>query len=392
MFYLEDLLERTFPERQLDQCSVINGVIHCFTIMEANHGPCLHLVMSTLLYIANKAICLSRNYFHLLRDSFIFLDNIVYHGKKTFQKKTSEEQAEPPSRKLRRSTLNKIFWWFACLGSSEQDGTSTDVSQNASTIDSYTSSGGSISVSDSEMIYAHHPSDVAISIDDPCTGFHLSSQDTKSSDELHVFSVCERMGLSNVPYIPPGDLEEVDDEWGMPIFLGGGGNGAVQLLRIKSTEVLCAVKTQYKHLNEETASQNFAREVTVLKALQGLECIPTFFGVTLPPDDGPFPAIVQEFVTNGQSYTATSLYDATDKRLITKDNSLQVAMDICLALRDMHARYWLHCDIKSDNILLQTSSVADNTEDKWDDVDSVASWEPTQDIYPTESIPNFKID
>ncbi|XP_071832284.1 extracellular signal-regulated kinase 2-like [Apostichopus japonicus] len=221
------------------------------------------------------------------------------------------------------------------------------------------------------------------------------------------------MGLSNVPYIPPGDLEEVEDEWGMPIILGGGGNGAVQLMRIKPTQVLCAVKTQYKHLNEETAGQfmprkavcgfhicmvlfsslfqNFAREVRVLKALEGLECIPTFFGVTLPPDDGPFPAIVQEFVTNGQSYTATSLYDATDKRLITKDNSLQVAMDICLALRDMHARYWLHCDIKSDNILLQPSSVADDTEDLWDDVDSVASWEPTQDIYPTESNPNFKI-
>ncbi|PIK48385.1 hypothetical protein BSL78_14745 [Apostichopus japonicus] len=278
--------------------------------MEANHGPCLHLVMSTLLYIANKAICLSRNYFHLLRDSFIFLDNIVYHGKKTFQKKTSEEQAEPPTR--------KIFWWFACLRSSEQDVTSTDVSQNASTINTYTSSGGSCSVSDSEMIKADHPSDVTISIDDPCTGSYLSSQDTKSSDELHVSSVCEKMGLSNVPYIPPRDLEEVEDEWGMPIFLGGGGNGAVQLMRSKSTQVLCAVKTQYKHLNEETAGQNFASEVKVLKALQGLECIPTFFGVTLPQDDGPFPAIVQEFVRNGQSYTATSLYDATEKCLIKK--------------------------------------------------------------------------
>ncbi|PIK48386.1 hypothetical protein BSL78_14746 [Apostichopus japonicus] len=367
--------------------------------MEANHGPCLHLVMSTLLYIANKAICLSRNYFHLLRDSFIFLDNIVYHGKKTFQKKTSEEQAEPPTR--------KIFWWFACLRSSDQDGTSTDVSQNASTIDTYTSSGGSCSVSDSEIIHADHPSDVTISIDDSCTGSQLSSQDTKSSDELHVSSVCERMGLSNVPYIPPGDLKRLM-MMGYAHLSRRSGNGAVQLMRIKPTQVLCAVKTQYKHLNEETAGQHFLAFIFVwydfplffrtfqarseiLKALQGLECIPTFFGVTLPQDDGPFPAIVQEFVRNGQSYTATSLYDATEKCLITKDNYLQVAIDICLALRDMHSRYWLHCDIKSDNIMLQTSSVADDTENLWDDVDSVASWEPTQDIYPTESNPNFKI-
>ncbi|XP_071811931.1 uncharacterized protein [Apostichopus japonicus] len=106
MFYLQDLLDWTFLGAPMDQyyviikCSQLCTVVtHCFTIMEANHGPCLHLVMSTLLYIANKAICLSKNYFHLLRDSFIFLDNIVYHGKKTFQKKTSEEQAEPPTRK-----------------------------------------------------------------------------------------------------------------------------------------------------------------------------------------------------------------------------------------------------------------------------------------------------
>ncbi|PIK54859.1 hypothetical protein BSL78_08236 [Apostichopus japonicus] len=297
MFYLEDVLEWTFLGAPMDQhyviikCSELHtGVTHCFTTMESNHGPCLHLVMSTLLFIANKAICLSRNYLHLLRDSFIFLDNTVYHGKKTIQKKTSEEQAEPPTR--------KIFWWFACLRSSEQAVASTDVYQNASTIDTYTSSGGSCSVSDSEMIHVHadHPSDVTISVDDPCTGSQLSSQDTKSSDELHVSSVCERMGLSNVPYIPPGDLEEVEDEWGMPIFLGGGGNGAVQLMRSKSTQLLCYIFISF---------QNFAREVRVLKALQGLECIPTFFGVTLPPDDGPFPAIVQEFVTNGQSYTAT---------------------------------------------------------------------------------------
>ncbi|XP_071811730.1 aurora kinase-like [Apostichopus japonicus] len=310
-------------------------------------------------------------------------------GRKLFRRRQVKNKQN--RQRGRRSTLNKIFWWFACLRSSEQDGTSTDVSQDASTIDSYTSSGGSCSVSDSEIIKADHPSDVTISIDDPCTGSYLSSQDTKSSDELYVSSVCERMGLSNVPYIPPGDLEEVEDEWGMPIFLGGGGNGAVQLMRIKSTQVLCAVKTQYKHLNEETAGQNFASEVRVLKALQGLQCIPTFFGVTLPQDDGPFPAIVQEFVRNGQSYTATSLYDATEKCLITKDNYLQVAIDICLALRDMHSRYWLHCDIKSDNIMLQTSSVAHDTVNLWDDVDSVASWEPTQDIYPTESNPNFKI-
>ncbi|XP_071821527.1 uncharacterized protein [Apostichopus japonicus] len=184
------------------------------------------------------------------------------------------------------------------------------------------------------------------------------------------------MGVFNVPFIPRGYLGEVDDEWGMPIILGGGGgNGAVQLMRIKSTQLLCAVKTQYIHLNEETAGKNFAREIRILKGLLGLECIPTFFGITLPPDDGPFPAIVQEFVRNGQPYTATSLYDATDKRLITKNNSLQMAMDKCLALRDMHARYWLHCERKSDNILLQTSSVADDTEDLWNDVHSIASWE-----------------
>ncbi|XP_071822492.1 uncharacterized protein [Apostichopus japonicus] len=179
-------------------------------------------------------------------------------GRKLFRRRQVKNKQN--RQRVRRSTLHKIFWWFACLRSSEQDVTSTDVSQNASTTDSYTSSGGSCSVSDSEIIHADHPSDVTISIDDPCTGSQLSSQDTTSSDELRVSSVCERMGLSNVPYIPPGDLEEVEDEWGMPIFLGGGGNGAVQLMRIKSTQVLCAVKTQYKHLNEKTAGQNFARD------------------------------------------------------------------------------------------------------------------------------------
>lgn len=85
-------------------------------------------------------------------------------------------------------------------------------------------------------------------------GLLFSSQDAKSSDALHASSVFKRMGRSNVPsslrefWKKKG--EDVDVGW--PISLLGGFIGTVQLTRIKSAPVLCAVKPNCKHLNEET--------------------------------------------------------------------------------------------------------------------------------------------
>ncbi|PIK51482.1 hypothetical protein BSL78_11621 [Apostichopus japonicus] len=164
---------------------------------------------------------------------------------------------------------------------------------------------------------------------------------------------CERLGFRGVFVISPDDLEEVEDECGVPVFLGGGANGGVSLMRIKLTRTLVAVKSQYKNLDITEATENFVHELKVLLALQGLEQFPKIYGLTPPQDGGPLPAIVQEFIGDRQSYHTTSLLAAINSRRISRYQSVQVALDIAKALRDMHGRRLLHCDLKNDNILLQ---------------------------------------
>lgn len=74
---------------------------------------------------------------------------------------------------------------------------------------------------------------------------------------------CERLGFRGVFVISPNDLEEVEDECGVPVFLGGGANGGVSLMRIKLTRTLVAVKSQYKNLDITEATEVGSTEGTL---------------------------------------------------------------------------------------------------------------------------------
>ncbi|KAJ8028583.1 hypothetical protein HOLleu_30868 [Holothuria leucospilota] len=111
----------------------------------------------------------------------------------------------------------------------------------------------------------------------------------------------------------------------MPIFLGAGNYGAVQLKRIKTTRRLCAVKSQHRHLNEQDAMKNFFREVRVLKSLEGIENVPVFYGLTGTMDGGAIPAIVQEYIGDDGSLHVTSLYDVIEKSSNRTVSSISIA-------------------------------------------------------------------
>ncbi|KAJ8047226.1 Calcium-dependent protein kinase 27 [Holothuria leucospilota] len=258
---------------------------------------------------------------------------------------------------VRRFLLNKLFWWFACLRPSEEDVSTDNVKEEAS------------------------PAPIGISGDQTKENHQVSFpilSDLIDPSVQHLSSICSMLGLSDVPIILPEDLEDVEDSFGMPVFLGAGNYGTVQLMRSKSTRRLCAVKSQHSHINQ----QNFLREVRVLKALEGIENVPVFYGVTVAMDGGAIPAIVQEYIGNDNSLHATSLYDAIEKRSISEEQSLQLALQISRTVQDMHNRGWLHCDLKGDNILLQFEETSD--ENQWDVSDIDTPWEQCDEFAFTE--------
>ncbi|KAJ8028581.1 hypothetical protein HOLleu_30863 [Holothuria leucospilota] len=110
-----------------------------------------------------------------------------------------------------RFVLNILFWWFACcFRPSEEDVDTKRVTKEDSS-----------------------PS---------LTGTGIDGDQVKENHKLGIV----------VPIFLPEYLEDVEDSFGMPVFLGAGNYGAVQLMRIKTTR-RCAVKSQHTHFNEQGA-------------------------------------------------------------------------------------------------------------------------------------------
>lgn len=154
---------------------------------------------------------------------------------------------------------------------------------------------------------------------------------------------------ANCPVISPSDLEIVtkDDE---PVVLGQGNCGRVDLMRIKETGDLVAVKTVLPE-NQVEPEKWILREVRAMKAVTGHEAFAQLFGVV---DYNPLTTVVIQFVgdfTTLAPITVQSALEDGDPPLADGD-WIMVCRDMATGLDALHKKGFLHCDMKMDNVLL----------------------------------------
>ena len=131
-------------------------------------------------------------------------------------------------------------------------------------------------------------------------------------------------------------------------FLAQGGNGDLWLGEREDTGESVAVK-YLRERSSAYARRAFVREVKVLRA--GAKGVVRLIHADLK---GPHPYYVMPYFPGGS--VAAHAGRLSGRQLVT------VALDVTTALRDLHARWIVHGDVKPDNILVCTDghlSVAD---------------------------------
>ncbi|PIK45594.1 hypothetical protein BSL78_17529 [Apostichopus japonicus] len=171
---------------------------------------------------------------------------------------------------------------------------------------------------------------------------------------------------------------------GLPITLGEGDEGYVQLMRDNQTNQLVAVKTWHKEPHTDVSMMNdvFNYELAAMKKFNGVKYFPKLIGIVPNADSAVSFSLVQEFIGDIRSKRTLSLLDAINDNELMYQEIVSAALDVSEALAEMHRNGWVHCDVKTDNVILKTDSVLQET-----DVGSDNGWwinEP-----PTNSSASF---
>ncbi|XP_068671218.1 spermatocyte protein spe-8-like [Montipora foliosa] len=100
--------------------------------------------------------------------------------------------------------------------------------------------------------------------------------------------------------------------------------------------------------SKESAKKSLLREAEIVNALSDHTGLPMFFGVVTKKE---LLCLVTQFHgVNGESIT---LHKAANKRMITPLDSTEIFIQICLALKHVHSKGYLHNDIKANNVVLE---------------------------------------
>ena len=146
----------------------------------------------------------------------------------------------------------------------------------------------------------------------------------------------------------PGDFDAVTTN-GQPIKLGKGTFGQVALMRLRNSErPLIAVKSCNSVLVSE---QDVLREVKAMQVVQDHWAFPKLVGIIRSRQ---LSAIALEFIGDPTSMMGLTVADAIrcKQRMPFKRNWIWIALDIAKGLAHLHSKGYLHCDLKTNNILL----------------------------------------
>ncbi|HVL96173.1 MAG TPA: serine/threonine-protein kinase [Solirubrobacteraceae bacterium] len=129
-------------------------------------------------------------------------------------------------------------------------------------------------------------------------------------------------------------------------LLGGGRRYEAHLAWDDELHALVVVKVVRPHLvHDENALRGLGREALALRSLAHPMLVRGFDAVL----DGERPHIVLEFLEGPRLSTLLRRYGATIEQL------LPLAVNVCSALHYMHARGWVHLDVKPSNLVMGAS-------------------------------------
>ena len=100
--------------------------------------------------------------------------------------------------------------------------------------------------------------------------------------------------------------------------------------------------------SKESAKKSLLRKAEIINALGDHTGLPMFFGVVTKKE--PLCLVTQFHGMNGESIT---LHKAANKRMITPLDSNEIFIQICLTLKHVHSKGYLHNDIKANNVVLE---------------------------------------
>ena len=128
-------------------------------------------------------------------------------------------------------------------------------------------------------------------------------------------------------------------------IIGRGGYGDVYKARWMGTKV--AVKKFSKRYMNRKELKNFIKEIEMLNQLRHPNIV-LYMGVSLETQANSFFYMITEFVNKG------SLFDLLHQRKLVLDDQRikQIARQIAMALLYLHKRNLFHCDLKSQNVLI----------------------------------------
>ncbi|XP_049405931.1 LEAF RUST 10 DISEASE-RESISTANCE LOCUS RECEPTOR-LIKE PROTEIN KINASE-like 1.1 isoform X1 [Solanum stenotomum] len=151
-----------------------------------------------------------------------------------------------------------------------------------------------------------------------------------------------------IPVFSYSELEEATNDFKSSRILGDGGFGTVYYGQLKDGREV-AVKRLYEHNSEQM--QQFVNEIEILTRLRHTNLV-TLYGCTSRRSRELI--LVYEYIPNGT--LADHLHgDRAKNRSLTWPVRLNIAIETAGALAYLHASDIIHCDVKTNNILLDQS-------------------------------------
>ena len=160
----------------------------------------------------------------------------------------------------------------------------------------------------------------------------------------------QHKSLATVNIIHTDCVQYVLNEKGERVILGKGSYGVVNFARMNflgNKEHFIAVK----HYRSGTKQDDVVKKLRILQTISH-PCVLFTIGILDTDIDTCIPSMVTEFIGCEESQSSTTLSNALKMHLLANNSLILIGQQIAEGMQAVHDAGWLHCDLKSNNILL----------------------------------------